>query len=304
MPAPGGPPRWRLVLGVIAFALWAPLALVGLPCAALLAVAPDRSGRNRIAAALLGATSIALLMLPGGRLAAVIAAYTVLVTAAFVAGAVLAPATFMRQALHAIGVGGVGTALLVQVMWGADGWGALAWEATRQAGRTMRVVVEVLPDMFTLYEPVVRFVSTTTPGMLTLQSLAGLALAWQWHVHLTEQPLGAPLAPFRDFRIGDAWVWGVVAWLALLIAPVSGVLKLAGTNVGFVLGALYVLRGAAIVVTFAQTLGVSAAALVIVATAAATIALPLLLPGLCTLGITDTWYQFRRRLAARRSNAT
>ena len=304
MPAPGAPPRWRLVLGVIAFALWAPLALVGLPCAALLAVAPDRSGRNRIAAAILGAASLALLTLPGGRLAAVIAAYTVLVTAAFVAGAVLAPATFMRQALHAICVAAVGTALLVQVVWGSDGWGALAWEATRQAGLTMRLVVEFLPDMFTLYEPVVRFVSTTTPGMLTLQSLAGLALAWQWHVHLTEQPLGAPLTPFRDFRIGDAWVWGVVAWLALLIAPVSGVLKLAGTNVGFVLGALYVLRGAAIVVTFAQALGVSAAALVIVATAAATIALPLFLPGLCTLGITDTWYQFRRRLAARRSNAT
>ena len=291
-------------MGVIAFAVWAPLALVGLPCAALLAVASDRSSRARIAAALLGATSLALLMLPGGRLAAVIAAYTVLVTAAFVAGAVLAPTPFMRQALRAISVGGVGTALLVQVVWGADGWGALAWEATRQAGLTMRLVVEFLPDMFTLYEPVVRFVSTTTPGMLTLQSLAGLALAWQWHVHLTEQPLGAPLAPFREFRIGDAWVWGVVAWLALLIAPVSGVLKLAGTNVGFVLGALYVLRGAAIVVTFAQALGVSAAALVIVATAAATIALPLFLPGLCTLGITDTWYQFRRRLAARRSNAT
>jgi len=307
MPAPGGTPRWRLVLGVIAFAVWAPLAFVGLPCAALLAVTPDRSGRggrNHIAAGLLGATSIALLMLPGGRLAAVIAAYTVLVTAAFVAGAVLAPTTFMRQALRAICVGGVGTALLVQVVWGADGWGALAWEATRQAGLTMRLVVEFLPDMFTLYEPVVRFVSTTTPGMATLQSLAGLALAWQWHVHLTEQPLGAPLAPFRDFRIGDAWVWGVVAWLALLIAPVSSVLKLAGTNVGFVLGALYVLRGAAIVVTFAQALGVSAAALVIVATAAATLALPLFLPGLCTLGITDTWYQFRRRLAARRSNAT
>ncbi|HMG18554.1 MAG TPA: hypothetical protein VK573_07510, partial [Gemmatimonadales bacterium] len=175
-------------MGVIAFALWAPLALVGFPCAALLAVAPDRSGRNRIAAAILGAASLALLTLPGGRLAAVIAAYTVLVTAAFVAGAVLAPATFMRQALHAICVAAVGTALLVQVVWGSDGWGALAWEATRQAGLTMRLVVEFLPNMFTLYEPVVRFVSTTTPGMLTLQSLAGLALAWQWHVHLTEQP--------------------------------------------------------------------------------------------------------------------
>lgn len=306
MRAPGGSPRWRLVLGVIAFAIWAPASLVGLPCAALLAAAPDRSARTRIAAGLLGATSIALLALPGGRVAAVIAAYTILVTAAFVASAALAPAAFLRQALRAICVGGVGTALLVQVVWGADGWGALAWEATREAGLSMRLLVELRPDAFTLYEPVVRFVSATAPGMLALQSLAGLALAWQWHVHLTTQPLGAPLAPFREFRIGDGWVWGVVAWLGLLIAPVSGVLEAAGTNLGFVLGALYVLRGAAIVVTFAQALGVSAVALVIAGAAAAALALPLvfLLPGLCTLGITDTWYQYRRRLAARRSNAT
>ena len=293
-------------MGVIAFAIWAPPSLVGLPCAALLAAAPDRSARTRIAAALLGATSLALLAFPGGRLAAVIAAYTVLVTAAFVAGAALAPTAFLRQALRAICFGGVGTALLVQLVWGADGWGALAWEATREAGLTMRLVVEFQADAFTLYEPVVRFVSTTTPGMLALQSLAGLALAWQWHVQLTAQPLGAPLAPFREFRIGDGWVWGVVAWLGLLVAPVSGVLKVAGTNLGFVLGALYVLRGAAIVVTFAQALGVSAVALVIATAAAAALTLPLLflLPGLCTLGITDTWYQYRRRLAARRPNAT
>jgi hypothetical protein len=292
-------------LGVIAFAIWAPPSLVGLPCAALLAASPDRSARTRIAAALLGSTSIALLVLTGGRLAAVIAAYTVLVTAAFVAGAVLAPAAFLRQALRAVCFGGVGTAVLVQLVWGAGGWGALAWEATREAGLTMRLV-RFQPEAFTLYEPVVRFVSTTAPGMLALQSLAGLALAWQWHGLLTSQPLGAPLAPFREFRIGDAWVWGVVAWLGLLIAPVSGVLKLAGTNLGFVLAALYVLRGAAIVVSVAQVLGVSAVALVIAAGVAAALAAPLLflLPGLCTLGITDTWYQYRRRLAARRPNAT
>jgi len=292
-------------LGVIAFAIWAPPSLVGLPCAALLAAAPDRSARTRIAAALLGATSVALLVLSGGRLAAAIAAYTVLLTAAFVAGAVLAPAPFLRQALRAVCFGGVGTALLVQLVWGPNGWGTLAWEATRQAGLTMRLLVELQPEAFTLYEPVVRFVSTTAPGMLALQSLAGLALAWQWHGQLTSQPLGAPLAPFREFRIGDGWVWGVIAWLGLLVAPVSGVLKLAGTNLGFVLGALYVLRGAAIVVTFAQVLGVSAVALVIAAGVAAALAAPLLflLPGLCTLGITDTWYQYRRRLAARRPNA-
>jgi len=73
---------------------------------------------------------------------------------------------------------------------------------------------------------------------------------------------------------------------------------------------LYVLRGAAIVVTFAEAFGISALTLLIVAAVAAALAVPLVfvLPGLCTLGITDTWYQYRRRLAEarerQRSNTT
>jgi len=299
--------RWRLVLGVIAFAVWAPPSLAGLPCAALLLVAPDRSPRTRLTAAAIGAVSALLLVLPGGgRLGAVLSAYTVLVTAAFVAGAVLRPVGFLRQARRATLAAGAGTALLVSLVWGPSGWGALAWQATREAGLAMRFVVERRPDAFALYEPVVRFISVTTPGMLALQTLAGLALAWQWHVHLARAPLGAPLAQFREFRIADGWVWGVVAWLGLLAAPVSGALKIAGTNLGLVLGALYLLRGAAIVVAFAQVAGVSGVVLVVVAGVATALALPLLflVPGLCTLGITDTWYEYRRRLAARRPNAT
>jgi hypothetical protein len=299
--------RWRLVLGVIAFAVWAPPSLAGLPCAALLLAAPDRSTRTRVAAGIIGAASALLLVLPGGgRLGAAIGAYTVLVTAAFVAGIVLRPAGFLRQALRATLAAGAGTALLVLLVWGPSGFGALAWQATREVGFAMRLVVERRPDAYALYEPVVRFLSVTTPGMLALQTFAGLALAWQWHVHLTGTPLGAPLAPFREFRIADGWVWGVVAWLGLLVAPVSGALKIAGTNIGLVLGTLYLLRGAAIVVAFAQVTGVSGVALVIAAGVATALALPLLflVPGLCTLGITDTWYEYRRRLAARRPNAT
>jgi hypothetical protein len=308
-PAPPRSPRWRLVLALIAFALWAHPSLVGLPLAALLIAAPDRFGRSLPLAGLIGAASIALLVIAdgsGSRLAGVTSAYIVLVTGAFVAGVLLRPAPFLRQALRAMAVAGVATALLIQVLWGTEGWSMLAWEATRQAGLTMRFVVERAPDAFVLYEPIVRFVSLTWPGVLALQALAGLALAWQLHLRLTSPPLGAPLARFSDFRIGDGWVWGIVAWLGVLILPVSGALQVAGTNLGLLASTLYVLRGAAIVAAFAEAFGISALALLIAAGTAAALAVPLLfvLPGLCTLGITDTWYQYRRRLAARRSNAT
>jgi hypothetical protein len=300
----------RLIVALIAFLLWAPPSLVGLPFAALMFAAR----RSLPLAGMVGAASVTLLVLSGGgptgRLMAVTSAFIVIVTVAFV-GSVLSrrgqsPRPFLNEAVWATGAALVGTALLIQVVWGASGWSVLAWQARREAGLTMRIVVEQLPQAMPLYEPVVRFVTLTWPSMLVLQTLAGLALAWQLHRRLTTAPLGAPLTRFRDFWIGDLWVWGIVAWLGVLIFPVSSALEAAGTNIGIVAGVLYVLRGAAIVATFAEVFGVSAAVLVIAGAAAAALAVPLIfvLPGLCTLGITDTWYQYRRRLAARRSYAT
>ena len=301
--------------------LWAHPSLVGLPCAALLIIAPGSpepgSRWSQPLAGMIGAVSLALLVLSGGtgsRLAAATSAYIVLATAAFVSFVLLQPAPILRQAFRSVVAAGLAAAVLIQAIWGSDAWGALGWEATRQASIALRSIVEVAPDAFPIYEPMVRFVSLTWPGMLALQTIGGLALAWQLYRRIAAPAAGetAPPAParFRDFYMGDGWVWGIVAWLGVLILPVSSVLQVAGTNLGLVATTLYVLRGAAIVVTFAEAFGISALTLVIVSAAAAALAVPLLfvLPGLCTLGITDTWYQYRRRLAEarerQRSNTT
>lgn len=295
--------------------LWAHPSLVGLPCAALLILAPANArGRVQPIAGVIAALSLALLALTaaaGTRLGAMTATYIVLVTAAFIALVLLEPAPLLRTAMRSIALGGVATAVLIQLLWGGDGWGALNWEVLRQTSFAVRSLVEMSPQdavgtTFALYEPLVRFLSMTWPGMLALQTLAGLALAWQLHLRLTALPLGAPLARFRDFCMGDAWVWGIVAWLGVLILPVSRALHVAGMNVGLVAATLFVLRGAAIVATFGEAFGLSVLTLVIAAAAAAALAVPLIfiLPGLCTLGITDTWYQYRRRLAAARERRT
>jgi hypothetical protein len=285
---------------------------VGLPCAALLLLAPalprEKPGWTQPIAGMIGAVSLALLVVSGGngsRLGAATSAYIVLATAAFVSLVLLRPDTILRQSFRSTVAAGLATALLIQVMWGSDGWGSLAWEATREASLTMRTIGEAVPDAFSIYEPMVRFMSVTWPGMLALQTLAGLALAWQLQRRIAAPggaAASAPLMRFKDFYMGDGWVWGIVAWLGVLILPVSSVLHVAGTNVGLVASTLYVLRGAAIVATFGEAFGISAVALLIVGAAAAALAVPLVfvLPGLCTLGITDTWYQYRRRLAEAR----
>src|SRR5258706_15105289 len=100
----------------------------------------------------------------------------------------------------------------------------------------------------------VRFISVTWRGMLALQTRAGLALAWQLHRRIAASgpATSAPLMRFKDFYIGDGWVWGIVAWLALLILPVSSVLHVAGTNVGLVATPLDVLARAGSAAPFAQ----------------------------------------------------
>ena len=304
---------WRLGLALLAFVLWAHPSLVGLPFAALLLLLPSAQ-RPRWAqplAGLIGAMSASLLVLTaqeGARLAAVTSAYVVIVTAAFVGLILMKPGAppILQQTLRALLIGMLATGALIQLFWGSEAWGALAWEATREAGVTMRSIVEVAPDTFMIYEPMVRFVSLTWPGMLALQTLAGLALAWHLYRRVAFARAVVPATSFKDFRMGDGWVWGIVAWLGVLILPVSSALHVAGTNLGLIASVLYMLRGAAIVVTFAEAFGVSVVALVIIAGLAAALAVPLLfvLPGLCTLGITDTWYQYRRRLAAARSAGT
>lgn len=298
--------RWGLILGTIAFALWGPPSLVGLPLAALLVAAGPRTPRELGAAAGVGLPSLGLLLLPGGDLlSGFVRAYIVLVTAAFVTLALFARGNglFLPLALRACLVAGVAAVTLVGVdvnglHWDPTRWSALHWEATRVASASMRLVVEIEPRAFAVFEPVVRFVSDTVPGTLALQTLAGLTLAWQWHRRVATTPLGSPLARFREFRFGDHWVWVVVVSLGVWITPVLTGFKVAALNILLVLGALYLVRGIAIVVAFAGALGIAPAALVIGAVVAAVLAVPLLLlvPGLATLGVTDTWLEFRRRL--------
>jgi hypothetical protein len=123
-------------------------------------------------------------------------------------------------------------------------------------------------------------------------------------VHVARAPLGPPLAPFRQFAIGDGWIWTVIASLVAWIAPVIGGLKVAALNVALISGALYALRGAAIVAVLAGATGVSMGTLVGLLVLGAVLVVPLvvLVPGLWTLGLLDTWMDFRRRLD-RRSTA-
>jgi predicted membrane protein DUF2232 len=143
----------------------------------------------------------------------------------------------------------------------------------------------------------VQFLADAFPALLLLSSLAALLLAWQWHTRIARTPLGAPLGPFHEFRFADQWVWGLVLALVVWVVPRLAALKWAAVNVGIVLGAMYVLRGTAVVVAIATAVGVPGWMLAAGAAVSGVLVVPVfvLVPGLWTLGVFDTWLAFRQR---------
>jgi hypothetical protein len=295
---------WRLVLGTAALAVLAPgsLALAGVAFVGLMIVGRPATSAGWVATGIAAGASVWLLLQGSGTaLDGLASAFAICVATAFVLGVTIRPGAFFRQALRAVGWGLAGSAGLELVLRGGVPWAQLAWDARREASWVARQSLAATADTYAAFEPVVRGISTALPAVLILGALAGLALAWEWHSRLARQPLGAPLAAFREFRIGDGWVWGLVGSGLAGVLPVLAAAKIAALNVAIVLGVLYLLRGAAIVVALAAAIGVSNAALAVGAVVAGVLAFPLLvvLPGLWALGVSDTWLEFRRRLASR-----
>src|SRR5436190_3754568 len=182
--------RWRLAAGVLLFAALAPGGLVALPFAALLVAAQPGTRGEWLAVALAGGAGLALLAAPGhGSFDAVSRTWIVLVTVAFAAGARLSPAGFWPLALRACLYAAAGVTLLVARTKGGL-WTEVQWEATRDAGRSVRYVVEVAPGLYPAFEPAVRLLAVW-PLWLIVESLAGLALAWRGHALIARRPLSA-----------------------------------------------------------------------------------------------------------------
>jgi hypothetical protein len=185
---------------VLLFAAVAPVSLVALPLGALLVAARPGTRGEWLAVALTGGAGVALLAGPErGLFDALIRAWIVLVTVAFVGGAKFRPAGFWPLALRACLYAAAGVTLLLARAGGPGGpggpgapaaWSEVQWQATRDASRAVRYVVEVAPGLYPAFEPAVRLLAAW-PLWLVLESLAGLALAWRGHALIARTPLSA-----------------------------------------------------------------------------------------------------------------
>lgn len=129
------------------------------------------------------------------------------------------------------------------------------------------------------------------PALLGLASLGALGVAWWIYVRLaTGGDQG--LAPLVHFRFHDQLVWLFIVGLVLVLAGSSGTLERAGTNAVVFMGALYALRGAAVLIFVSGGLSLAGSALLALALL---FVAPVLLAGAMLVGLGDTWFDLRAR---------
>jgi hypothetical protein len=135
---------------------------------------------------------------------------------------------------------------------------------------------------------------TVFPAMLGLQTLAAMALAWTLFHRLSRTRIGDELTRLREFRFNDHWIWAIIVGLVFVLLPVLTELRVLGINVLVFFGALYLLRGLAVVTWFIRpgrgAFGVLIGAMLFLLLRDG---LPI---ALALVGIGDTWADWRRRI--------
>ncbi len=138
------------------------------------------------------------------------------------------------------------------------------------------------------------------PALVALESLGALALAWALYHRLARARVGPALAPLAAFRFNDQLVWGLAVGATIFAVPTLAALRGVGLNLLVFFGALYTLRGVAVVRWAVGRRGVEWP---IGAGVALGVAFPLLggvLAAIVTaaalaLGLGDTWGGWRTR---------
>jgi uncharacterized protein YybS (DUF2232 family) len=236
-----------------------------------------------------------------------IADQTVMALGVLITGTFLVVTLRGRRSFFAMALLAVALALPILVLWAWHfhiGWDDLRLAVARE-GRELRESIRALPSGSVADSAAVSpYVDALTagiesaavlfPGLLVLTALLGLAVAWNWYHRIAARPFGVPASPLRQFRFSDHLVWGAVVGLALAVLPLPPPAAAVGANLLLVFGGLYALRGAAVLRSLAGTLPPVAwllLGLVMI------FLLPVALGVLVSLGLADTWVDFRRRLA-------
>lgn len=284
------------------------------PALATCAVLGWRAGGRLPLAVAWSAFAVWVLWLPatGGTYALLVRGWAILLAASF-GGVVLLwrESSFLPRALLAIAIalglgivgaslsGGLaeagavfGEALKARADLALDAWQELTtrpeWVEFSRDNPGADALSQQVEQQFTLLPEAARLL---VPAMLALESLAVLALAWTAYHRFGRARLGPPLAPLAELRFHDAFVWGIIAGLLVLVVPMPDALRLVGVNAMVFAGVLYVLRGLGVLLWFLKP----GRWLLVLWTIFLVLFLHVVGAVALAIGVGDTWLDWRRR---------
>ncbi len=287
-----------LALLTAGFSTINPALLIFVPLAFLLvAIPPRRKWPALIGLVLLAATFIGQ---PDGTLWWFGRGWALILGAWFVVAVLLLPQfTLTTRLLTAIGGAAATTAVLFLV--NRKGWQSVDWSMTqhlRNGAADIRAFwVGRMQDerwageMSATLDRFATWQSFAYPAMLGIASLSALVLAWWLWRRLVLQE-ARPIGRLRDFRFSDHLVWIAVAGLLLVVFPFGTALTRTGGNLLAFMGALYALRGFAVMLWLfgmPGVLGTVFGAIVFL------LLYPLVMVTTLMVGLTDTWLDLRTR---------
>ncbi len=299
----GWPALVALTLATLALAVVDPLLLVTAPLIVMLLALPPRRPGLLLLAALL-----ALLQFTGAHGAGPLwfaeRGWALMLGAWFVVLVVARPrAPFFSRALGAVAATAATAALLFLARHG--GWARLDWTMGQRlrGGASDVIALWTSSGGQSVADPFASAVYAATdfqvlvfPALVGLASLGAMALAW-WAFRRVAASETRPLGPLREFRFRDELVWVLIVGIVLVVVPWSGhhAALRAGSNLLTFMGALYALRGVAVLLALA---GVPGPAGVLFAALATLFLYPLVMTATVLVGLTDTWLDLRARRKA------
>ncbi len=306
----------RVVVGVIAFSLVAPIGLVALPLATLTAASHPRAGRSLLIGIAAAVAAAWWLVVPGELPGQTVRAAAVIATAAFAVSTVMTQWSAVHRGLlaAAVAAGGLGTGFLA-FGWS---WDRLHWWVAYRTAATLRLQLgllwrgarenvllspsaALLRQMESAYGSIITGMADLFPATVVLELLAGFVLAVAIHHRIARHPVGTPLGWFSQFRFSEHLGWATALPLAALLIVKISWIRLLGVNLLVVMATLYVIRGLA-VAAFGLRLLRPGLLLYAVLTVALFFMLPVALGSALVLGVLDAGLDLRGRWAAQPSD--
>lgn len=279
---------------VVAFLFLAPPLFLLAPMALLLVFSSPKTGREWLWIVLAGGGSLKLLLdMVGADLPSrLIGTAGLLSAAGFVVVAHLLPrASTVTRGLVVISASAAG--LAAWILWFSLDLTPVDAAVAAQMQRSIELWLEgASAEQLAAAKASAGSVARLFPGMVALQALLGLALAWRWYHRIAVRPLPPPPGPLRGFRFNDHLIWGAIFTLGVALLPLGEPAGRVAQNVLVVWVGLYAVRGLAIAQNALRSWPLPGKLLMF---AFAFLALPIAFGTLVTLGLADTWLDFRNR---------